>query len=175
MWIDQLNELLNGPWGPLAITLGVGGLLILLAYGLYQLNLYLIRKGTHPAVVELLNKAIALAWQASEAAVDAGMDRLHGLDKKVIADGLYDTGGDLLVHLQLRFLPISVDLRNFITREQFASFVQARFDDMTDGLQDILDQMDEQGPPEAEDDRITLPVESHSVRRPPDIEGPGWQ
>lgn len=163
--IDQLNELLNGPWGPIAALIGIGGLLILLAYGLYQLQLHLIKNGTHPAIVELLTKAITLAWQASEQAIDEGRDRLHGLDKKLIADRLYDTGGDLLVRLQLRLLPISVDLRNYVTREQFAGFVQTRFDDMTDGLQGILDDMEEQGPP-GSDRVVTLPVqEDLSVRR----------
>jgi hypothetical protein len=157
-WLDQL---LNSPFGPIAVTLGIGGLLILLAYGVYQFNLYLIRKGTHPAIVEALNKAIALAWQASERAIDGGMDRLHGLDKKKIADSLYDTGGDLLMHLQLKFLPIAIDLRRFITREQWAEFVQARFDDMTGELQEILDRMEEEGPPWAEEIAI-----AHSVPRP---------
>lgn len=156
-WLDQL---LNGPWGPLAFILGAAGILILLAYGLYQLNIHLIKQGTHPAVVDLLNKAIALAWQASEQAIDAGMDRLHALDKKAIADGLYNTGGDLLVSLQLRYLPMSVDLRKFVTLEQFSGFVQTRFDDMTGGLQDILDQMEREGPP------LGHAATAYTVKRP---------
>lgn len=158
-WIDQL---LNSPYGPIALVLGAGGILILLAYGLYQLNVYLIKRGTHPAIVELLNKAIALAWQASEQAIDEGQDRLRGLDKKVIADGLYDTGGDLLMHLQLKFLPIAIDLRKFITREQWSVFVQERFDAMTDGLQTILDQMEQEGPPTAHS-VIRLPIADQPV------------
>lgn len=157
--IDQLNALLNGPWGPIAILLGIGGLLILAAFGLFKLNVYLISKGTHPALTELLTKAIAMAWRASEQAIDAGRERLHGLDKKKIADGLYDTGGDLLMHLQLKFLPIAIDLRKYITREKWAEFVQVRFDAMTEELQELLDRMGEEGPPGS------LPIEPFSVRR----------
>lgn len=135
------ENLLSDPVGMIAVLLGFGGLLILAAYGLWRLQIEMVKRGVHPAVVEALSKAISLAWKTSENAVRAGKEGLSSLDKKQIADNFYDTGGDLLVDLQLKYLPYSIDLRDYITRDRWSELVQQQFNKMTAGLDDLLDLM----------------------------------
>ena len=111
------------------------------------------------ALLPYLDQAIMAAYKASESLMDAVSERLHGVDKLMVARLVY------------QMLPDAVSLsgaswqwKRFIGEEKFTRWLQARFDTFTDwwdtaeeGILKAI--LPEGGPPMIEDDtfRIKLP------------------
>lgn len=97
-------------------------------------RLLLTRKQGYPYEEEIeaalrpfIYRAIMLAYKTSEKLVDQNMARLHGLDKKALADWVYNA---LPNTLYIKGVPIPVGmLKQIISEEQFAGMVQHAFDD----------------------------------------------
>jgi len=74
------------------------------------------------ALLPIIFEAICAAYRLSEAAVDAGMDRIRGADKKAIADTVYALLPDKVGDFDLSLV------KAIITRERFEVLVQDAFD-----------------------------------------------
>jgi hypothetical protein len=83
-------------------------------------------------------KAIAGAYRLSEHAADELGQRLAGLNKKEIADALYD-----MLPAQIGNVPVGV-VKTVISRDRFAELVQAAFDEFMEFYteqQDVYDDL----------------------------------
>jgi hypothetical protein len=85
-----------------------------------------------------IDQCIVAAFQAGEWAADEFGERLKGLDKKVLADALYGILPD-----EISIGPLKWNWKNYVSKEQFAIFVQKRFDELNalwdENSQAILD------------------------------------
>lgn len=79
------------------------------------------------ALLPYLHNAIMFAYKVSETAIDASQERLDGLDKKLLADAVYDLLPPFL-YVGTIAVPLGF-LRTLITRERFSELVQMSFDE----------------------------------------------
>ncbi|MDY7040664.1 MAG: hypothetical protein SVX38_07365 [Chloroflexota bacterium] len=74
-----------------------------------------------PLLLPLIYEGICAAYRMSEQAVDEGMERIRGVDKKTIADGIYamlpDRIGDYDIAL----------VKSVVSKERFGELVQDAF------------------------------------------------
>jgi hypothetical protein len=81
--------------------------------------------------------AIIAAYKLSEVAVDEFKLRLEGLDKKQIADHLYDMLPD---HITIGKFVVPISwVKRFVSKERFAEIVQSVFDEAMDGVEQLLE------------------------------------
>ena len=79
------------------------------------------------AVLPLIYKAIMAAYKMSERIIDSGQERLRGLDKKLIADALYDM---MPASILWRGMNISTGwIKSLVPRAVFQAWVQKAFND----------------------------------------------
>ena len=122
----------------LLLVLGVVALIVV---GIVAWRAYLVRLGKHPMLVKIMDEAIVLIYKLSEAVVDETDKRLHSLDKKEIVAALYTILPDYSI--------LGRSWKLWISKDQFVSFVQARFDELMVGyhtvsnaiLQELLEQV----------------------------------
>jgi hypothetical protein len=115
-----------------ALSLGGGALVVLLGYwGLPLVVPWLKEKQVWDAVRPLATAAILEAYKASEAAVDAGLERLKGMEKAEIARWLY---GYLPQYVTIR--GIKFDVHRIISYDKWVFLVQRVFDE----LEELLDE-----------------------------------
>lgn len=74
------------------------------------------------ALQPIIYQAICAAYRVSEATVDAGYQRLRGIDKKALADGVYALLPERIGEFDVAFV------KSLVTRERFQSLVQDCFD-----------------------------------------------
>jgi len=105
-----------------SVVLVVGAsALILLYYSIPHMKKWVVWGEIRPYVVA----AIMEAYRASDKAVEYGMERLDGFEKKEIADWLYN-----YIPETIKLGPITIMTHRVITREQWAGLVQAAFDEL---------------------------------------------
>jgi len=75
-----------------------------------------------PLLLPFIFEAICAAYRLSEKAVDEGMDRIRGMDKKAIADSVYAMLPD-----EIGGYPLEI-VKTVITKERFEELVQNAFD-----------------------------------------------
>jgi len=91
-----------------------------------------------PLLLPLIYEGICAAYRLSEQAVDEGMGRIRGMDKKAIADGIYamlpDRIGDYDITL----------VKSVVGKERFNQLVQDAFDRFDRFYVEHKDHFDEQ-------------------------------
>ncbi len=107
----------------IALSSGIFALLVILYPKLKsETQGYPLEAVIEPLLLPFIYEAICAAYRLSEQAVDEGMERIRGVDKKAIADSLYamlpDRIGDYDITL----------VKSVITPERFAQLVQDAFD-----------------------------------------------
>lgn len=118
------------PWILALAFLALGGSLVALGGWLLpklksEEQGYPLEAQIEAALLPLAFQAICAAYRLSEQAMDEVGERLHGLDKKAIADQLYD-----LLPEQIGKFPLHL-VKHLVSRERFEQLVQdafARFD-----------------------------------------------
>lgn len=119
----QFPDTLSKPLLVIAVLLIVVAVLILIFWGLVQLNRMMLKSGTHPAIVAFAHEAIVLAYKTSEAVFDDLDVRLHGVQKKEVADAIYDLLPDTIT-----IGPFGVHWKTYVTRDKFSEVVQMQYD-----------------------------------------------
>lgn len=117
------------------------GLVVLLVVGAVAWRAYLVRLGKHPMLVKIIDEAIVLVYKLSEAVVDETDKRLHSIAKKEVIAALYTILPDYKI--------LGRNWKAWISKDQFVTFVQARFDELMVGyhtvsnaiLQELLEQV----------------------------------
>jgi hypothetical protein len=82
-------------------------------------------------ILPYVAKAIMMAYKASEQLIDAGQERLRGIDKKKLADAAYDMLPNMIyVPVGGNVIPIPIHIvKQLISKERFAGLVQYYFDE----------------------------------------------
>lgn len=163
-----MTEFLQSPTGRVTAAFGVILALITLVQAgnkLYR-RLKVARQGypyedeIEEALLPFLYQALMAAYKASESLMDAVGERLHGVDKMMVARLVYQMLPDDGVLIG----GASWQWKRFVGEEKFARWMQERFDEFAN-LWDLAQEgvlravLPEGGPPMIEDDayRIKLP------------------
>jgi len=122
-----VNWFLTNPLALVLLSGAVGGLGVAAIAWLYPILKNQEQGYPHEAEIEaaLLPyalKAIAIAYKMSEDAMDDIGERMRGLDKKAIADTLYE-----LLPPVIGGIPVGI-IKTFVSREKFEELVQKAFD-----------------------------------------------
>ena len=120
---------------PLLMSLAFAVLLIIAAVAGVYLYKYLKsgvqgypgEEALEKALLPYLYNAIMFAYKASEAAIDASQERLDGIDKKMLADAVYNMLPEFL-YIGTVAVPLNF-LKTVVTRERFSELVQLAFDE----------------------------------------------
>lgn len=170
--LERLPELLNTPAGQLALLIGGLGLLMLAFLALRLWHKRLIASGSHPVLLGMVSEAILKAYHASdEMFKDIGV-KLHGFQKKELADKLYQVLPSPIPFFNIGPLPISLPWKQWVSQEAFSGFVQDVYDA---GLEDwdafasmVRQEMKEYADAlRATGNRVAiLPVEGYADARP---------
>lgn len=92
------------------------------------------------ALLVYVDAAIIGAYKASEALVDAGQERLRGVDKRAIAQGLYDA---LPETINVRGTPVPIGLiKAVISKKQFATWVDIMFEELNEAVDEFQVKVD---------------------------------
>jgi len=75
-----------------------------------------------PLLLPLIYEGICAAYRLSEQAVDEGLGRIRGMDKKAIADGIYAMLPDRIGDYEITLV------KSIVTKERFEQLVQDAFD-----------------------------------------------
>lgn len=121
----------------IGLTVAVGAVVVS-----YKVRQFLLEKNGYPredmielALMPFIQNAILFAYKESERHFDAVGERLAGIDKKLLADRVYDLLPDSLV-VGGRVVPISF-VKTLVPRERFAQAVQWAFDTFLEWYEDV--------------------------------------
>ena len=125
--MNIVNWFLGNPFALVLLSLATGAGLLALGAWVYpilknKVQGYPGETEIEAALLPYLLKGIIAAYKMSEDAIDLTGERLRGLDKKAIADALYD-----LLPPTIGGIPVGL-IKTLITREKFAELVQGAFD-----------------------------------------------
>ena len=115
------NELLMLMVG-IAVSCGIFALLLLLYPRLRASSGNVLQAAVEAALQPLIYQAIMGAYRLSETSVDAGYQRLRGLNKKELADSVYKLLPERIGEFDVTFV------KSLITQERFRELVQNCFD-----------------------------------------------
>lgn len=141
--LEQFNHLLTNPVFWMAVILLLAGLAILAFALLVWLRKKAIKEGAHPVIVSFLDKAIAVAFKASETAFDRLNERLHGVQKLELAGKTYDLLPDV-ISIKILGLNLSINWKKEISKDEFVKYIDQRYqylmDEFEEFQEDVLEE-----------------------------------
>jgi hypothetical protein len=118
MTTNELLLLLVG----IALSCGVFAVLLILYPRLVSRPANAVQAAVEGALQPLIFQAIMASYRLSEKSVDQGYARLHGTDKKQLADDVYRLLPDRLGEFDVTFV------KSIVTQDRFRDLVQNVFD-----------------------------------------------